>query len=98
MTFNKATLLSLAFVALPALANDWDYPEDIPVIEPVTVGLAGEKPADIIRYLLAEGAGPAEPSPDGPAIVAKVNDLINQAFNALAIAHVKLNWDYLPAG
>ncbi len=68
MTFKKAALLSLSLCTLPALAADWDYPEDIPVIEPVTVGLAGERPADIIRYLLAEGAGPAQPSPDGSAI------------------------------
>lgn len=68
MTFNKATLLFTVFLGLPALASDWDYPEDIPVIEPVTVGLAGEQPADFIRYLLAEGAGPAAPSPDGSAI------------------------------
>ncbi len=68
MSFNKAAALVLAIWSYPALAADWDNPEDIPVIEPVNVGLAGKQPADIIRYLLAEGAGPAQPSPDGSSI------------------------------
>lgn len=46
----------------------WNHPEDIPTIEPVTVGLAGEKPADIVRYLMARGAGQAGISPDGSKI------------------------------
>ena len=37
-------------------STDWPYPEDIPKIDPVTVGLAGEVPADIVRYLMAAGA------------------------------------------
>ena len=52
-----------------ALAEtEWDYPEDIPVVEPVAVGLAGEKPADIVRYLMALGAMSVEPSPDGSEV------------------------------
>lgn len=39
-----------------------------PTAEAVSVGLAGEDPADIARYLLARGAGPAALSPDGKTI------------------------------
>lgn len=65
---KRTTTLSLCLLASLSLASEWDNPDDIPVIEPVTVGLAGERPADIVRYLLAEGSGPAKPSPDGSAI------------------------------
>lgn len=61
----------LSFVALliagPAL-GEWDNPADIPVIMPVSVGIAGEQPADIVRYLMAEGATAAAPSPDGKQV------------------------------
>ena len=36
-----------------------------PTSEAVSVGVAGEDPADIARYLLASGAGGASISPDG---------------------------------
>ena len=50
-------ILGITALALAAGAeSDWDNPDDIPVIEPVTVGLAGEQPADIVRYLMARGA------------------------------------------
>jgi dipeptidyl aminopeptidase/acylaminoacyl peptidase len=56
-------------VLLPAGASaDWPHAADIPAAEPVTVGLAGEKPADVVRYLLAQGASAAEPSPDGSKV------------------------------
>jgi len=56
-------------VAVPAgAAGEWDNPADIPVIEPVSVGLAGEKPADIVRYLMARGVLRAEMSPDGEKV------------------------------
>ena len=56
-----ALLLGFSTTALsPAAfaqdAAEWHNPDDIPVTQPVTVGLAGEKPADIVRYLLADGA------------------------------------------
>ena len=63
-----SVLVTLAMAALSssvAAAQTWPYPEDIPVAEPVTVGLAGERPADIARYLFAEGAVAARLSPDG---------------------------------
>ena len=64
-----ATFLVAAGLALSVAAKaTWDYPDDIPVIEPVTVGLAGEKPADIVRYLMARGAESALISPDGTRI------------------------------
>ena len=45
--------------------SDWPYPEDIPMPQKVDVGLAGEKPQDINRYLLAQGARSVSLSPDG---------------------------------
>ena len=57
------------FVWLPVGAEtEWNTPGDIPVIEPVTVGLAGEKPADIVRYLMARGALQTRISPDGSKV------------------------------
>ncbi len=62
---------AVLIVAVAGLANsstmvsDWHNPDDIPVTEPVTVGLAGEQPADIVRFLMANGAKESSPSPDG---------------------------------
>jgi len=39
-----------------------------PAAEAIRTGLAGEDPADIARYLLARGAGPAQLSPDGETV------------------------------
>ncbi len=61
-----AALLVGAALSAPSITDaEWDYPDDIPIIEPVTVGLAGEKPADIVRYLMARGVLAARISPDG---------------------------------
>ena len=68
MSFKNACLTLLLFPAIAVQASDWNNPEDIPVIEAVTVGLAGEVPADVIRYLLASGAEIAKPSPDGTMV------------------------------
>ncbi len=68
--YTSATIALLALFAMnttPA-ADDWDFPEDIPVTEPVTVGLAGSSPADIVRYLLAEGAASIDLAPDGQTV------------------------------
>jgi dipeptidyl aminopeptidase/acylaminoacyl peptidase len=65
---HKNAMLALATAALlPAgtSADVWPNAGDIPPAEPVPVGLAGEKPADVVRYLLAQGAKAAELSPDG---------------------------------
>ena len=62
------TLLALTTATLmpgAAATSEWPHADDIPVAEPVTVGLAGERPADIVRYLLAEGAKSAYLSADG---------------------------------
>ena len=40
-----------------------------PTEEAISVGMAGEMPANIARYLLATGAGPSRLSPDGSVIV-----------------------------
>jgi len=63
-----AFFVSVAFTTTAAAQDEWKYPEDIPQIEPVTVGLAGEKPADIVRYLMARGAGQTGISPDGSKV------------------------------
>lgn len=62
--------ISLTATSINAMADaePWPYPEDTPVIEPVAVGLAGENPADIVRYLLANGALRASLSPDGQQV------------------------------
>ncbi len=62
-------ILATTALAISVGANtDWDNPDDIPVIEPVTVGLAGEQPADIVRYLMARGALQTRISPDGKTV------------------------------
>ena len=64
-----AAFLTATGLAFSVAANtSWDNADDIPLIEPVTVGLAGEKPADIVRYLMARGAQSALISPDGTKI------------------------------
>ena len=70
MTHSRRWLASLLLIAPFATFADteWDNPADIPTTEPVTVGLAGTKPADVVRYLLAEGASSARMSPDGTSV------------------------------
>jgi dipeptidyl aminopeptidase/acylaminoacyl peptidase len=68
MKYAVALLANLALVCSAQADSEWDYPEDIPVIEPVTVGLAGEQPADIVRYLMVRGAEQAQLSPDGKTV------------------------------
>lgn len=69
-TFGAA--LSLTLIACGAASTE-EAPDVLEAIEPVaekiSVGLAGEDPADIARYLLASGAGGAALSPDGETIV-----------------------------
>ena len=66
--YVAAILAATGLTLTVAADTTWDNPDDIPVIEPVTVGLAGEQPADIVRYLLARGAQSALISPDGSKI------------------------------
>ena len=65
MNHKINALAAAALVATVAGADDWHHAADIPKPEPVTVGLAGERPADIVRYLLAEGAKAVRLSADG---------------------------------
>ena len=71
---KRASVLGAAFLSLSAAfamavdTAEWNEPADIPKIEPVNVGLAGEKPADIVRYLMARGALRTGISPDGKTI------------------------------
>lgn len=83
MTLRTVLLTAsvLGFAACPALAQDETTSEfggqsgaDLsieaiePSDEPVRVGVAGEDPADIARYLLASGASGAQVSPDGETL------------------------------
>ena len=61
-------LLATTTLACTASGAEWDNPADIPAIEPVVVGLAGEQPADIVRYLMARGALQTRISPDGSTV------------------------------
>mgnify|MGYP002622289085 CR=1 FL=1 len=66
---QAASGIAICALTVSAFADaEWEYPEDIPQIEPVSVGLAGERPADIVRFLMARGALDAEISPDGKTI------------------------------
>lgn len=61
--------LSCLIIAMSSGAlAEWNVSEDIPVIEPVTVGLAGKEPADIARYLMVRGAGQVGISADGSKV------------------------------
>ncbi len=66
--YGVAILATTALATSVGADTDWDNPDDIPVIEPVTVGLAGEQPADIVRYLMARGALQTRISPDGNTV------------------------------
>lgn len=66
--YGVAIMTSAALAVSAGAGIDWDNPDDIPVIEPVTVGLAGEQPADIVRYLMAHGALQTRISPDGKTV------------------------------
>ncbi|MCK0067943.1 S9 family peptidase [Kordiimonas laminariae] len=64
-------VLSVSLLALTALADDhtnWPYPEDTPKVSPVDVGLAGQMPADITRFLMVRGAGGTALSKDGKSL------------------------------
>lgn len=68
------TIYGVAILAASSLAiaagdnSEWDSPDDIPAIEPVTAGLAGEQPADIVRYLMVRGGFQSQVSPDGKTV------------------------------
>ena len=62
------SVLPLLAGAAIAAEHEWEFAEDTPKTEPVTVGIAGKMPPDIVRYLLAEGASSARISPDGETL------------------------------
>ncbi len=66
--YGVAVLATITLAFSVAANTEWDNPDDIPVIEPVTVGLASERPADIVRYLMARGALQTRISPDGKTV------------------------------
>lgn len=66
--YCAAILAVFSFAIATGATTEWHNPDDIPVVEPVTVGLAGERPADIVRYLMARGALQTRISPDGRTV------------------------------
>ncbi len=78
MRLSTFLLTATAFTATPALAQDSAFggqsgPDmSIEAMEPdgsaVDIGLAGQQPVDIARYLLASGASGAKLSPDGEMV------------------------------
>ncbi|MFS1702014.1 S9 family peptidase [Alteromonas sp. AMM-1] len=46
-------------------ASDWPYPQDTPGSSALNIGLAGEQPVDISRYLLSRGVSQAAINPQG---------------------------------
>ncbi|MEM7002728.1 MAG: S9 family peptidase [Pseudomonadota bacterium] len=65
-----------AAMALPAAADagpDWNLAAESPQPGKLDLGMAGEYPAKIARYLLARGASTASISPDGNAVAFKYN-------------------------
>ena len=62
---QNALMVLIVSVVIGASASDWEEPGDIPLPAPLNVGLAGAEPTDITRFLLAQGAISAAPSPDG---------------------------------
>lgn len=63
--------LTIIFLLLPLItsltinAENWPFPQDTPQSETLDVGLAGDMPVDISRFLLANGPLDAALSPDG---------------------------------
>ncbi len=75
MRFAASFLVSIAFISASALAQDAGSSGPDPALDPILpteetidIGLAGDQPADIARYLLARGASDTALSPDGQTI------------------------------
>lgn len=66
--YGFATVAASIMALAVSASTEWPYADDIPVVKPVTVGLAGERPADIVRYLVARGALQSRISPDGKTV------------------------------
>ncbi len=83
MPIARFTLLSLALLLLPASAAiaqpgpgegpDENLESIEPEAEPIQVGLAGEYPADIARFLLAQGVQDAILSPSGEYVAVQTS-------------------------
>ncbi len=54
-------------------AAEWPHAQDIPQPEPITPGLAGEAPLDIVRFLLTRSSYAPALSPDGETLVFRNN-------------------------
>jgi len=50
-------------------SDAWPWPQDIPSPASASPGLAGERPLDIVRFLMVRGASDPELSPDGASLV-----------------------------
>ena len=69
LQLKLTALLSLCCFLMPnVFGEDWPYPDDIPEPMEASVGLAGQTPTEIVRYLMADGAASAKLSPDGEMV------------------------------
>jgi len=68
----RKSLFTLSMLAVSFALSGVATADPIEAIEPsaeaIQTGLAGQDPADIARYILARGAGPARLSPDGKMV------------------------------
>lgn len=70
---NFISLVSVLCLAGTASASDsqpsdWPYPEDTPTSTTLNIGLAGDQPTDISRFLLSRGVSQARINPQGTLI------------------------------
>ena len=59
MKHRTALLLSLVSSLLPfsiTQADEWPYPQDVPKVSPVDIGVASDRPVDISRFLMVRSA------------------------------------------
>ena len=68
-----ALAANLGTSVLAQEGKDWPYPQDTPTIAQVSVGLAGQKPADITRFLLARGGAAPALNTDGSMLAFVTN-------------------------
>lgn len=74
--FSQRNLISFVTVlcltgtasASDSQPSDWPYPEDTPASTALNIGLAGDQPTDISRFLLSRGVSQARINPQGTLI------------------------------
>lgn len=62
------TILLASFLSFFTFADEWPYPQDVPQITPLNIGMASDRPVDISRFLLARGPYQATMNPQGSLV------------------------------